>query len=169
MNAFDGAVTTLGVLMGFFIANVFDAHAVLVTVLATSFALFISGFWSAYLTEKAERTHDLKELEKKLLHSLTNSKMARATRTIALEAAIVDGFSPAMVALFIVFPFFLAWASLIPVYLAFCLSIALALLVLVMLGLFLATVSQQSKPVLAIKMLFAGLLAIAFSFVLKLL
>lgn len=166
MNAFDGAVTTLGIIMGFFVADVLDVRTILLTVLATSFALFISGFWSAYLAEKAERMHNMIELEKKMLHSLKKSKMAKATRIIALEAAVVDGISPAIVSLFIVMPFFLAWASLVPLFFAFYLSIGLALLVLVFLGFFLGAISRQNKLVLAAKMVFAGMLAIAFSLLL---
>jgi len=167
MNAFDGAVTTLGIVMGFFIADVSDARVVLLTVFATAFALFISGFWSAYITEKAERIRDIIELEKKLLHTLKNSRMAKATKLIALEAAIVNGFSSALVALFIIIPFFLAQNSFIPLLLAFYLSISLALFVLAFLGAFLAALSHQSKLILATKMLFAGLLAIGFSLLLE--
>ncbi|MCD6478783.1 MAG: hypothetical protein J7L44_02745 [Candidatus Diapherotrites archaeon] len=169
MNAFDGAVTTLGEVMGFFIADVSDVRVVLLTVLATAFAFFISGVWSAYLTEKAERTYEIIKLEKKLLHSLKNSRMASAVRLIALEAALVNGSSPALVALFIAIPFFFTQLSIIPIQLAFYFSIALALLVLVFLGFFLAVISKQSKPLLAAKMLFAGLLAIGFSLFLEML
>jgi len=166
MNAFDGAVTTLGLVMGFFIANVQDVRVILITVLATASAFFISGFWSAYLAEEAERTNEIRELEKKLLHSLKNSKLAKAVKLIALEAALVNGSSPAIVALFIISPFFLVWCSIIPLPLAFYASIILALCVLVFLGVFLATISEQSKLRLACKMLLAGIFAIIISLIL---
>ena len=167
MNAFDGAITALGVVMGFFIANVSDVRIIVITVLATAFALFVSGFWSAYLAEKAERMRDIVELEKKLLHSLKNSKMAKAVKFIAFEVAAVNGLSPALVAIFIITPFLLVPNNVISITLAFYLSIGLALLVLIFLGFFLAVVSHQSKLGMAVKMLFAGLLAITFSLLLE--
>jgi predicted membrane protein (TIGR00267 family) len=167
LNAFDGAVTALGLIMGFFISDVNNVRVIVITVLATAFALFISGFWSAYLTEEAERTREILKLEKQLLHSLKNSKMAKATKIIALEAALVDGLSPALVAIFLTTPFLLVWLNLLALSTAFYISVALALLVLVLLGVFLSTISNQSIVRLVLKMLLAGLLAIGFSFLLE--
>jgi predicted membrane protein (TIGR00267 family) len=64
MNAFDGVLTIIGVLMGNFVAGVSDARIVLSTGLATCVAMGISGLWGAYLTESAERKRDLDELSR---------------------------------------------------------------------------------------------------------
>ena len=55
MNAFDGVLTIIGVLMGNFTARVADPQIVISTGLATCVAMGISGLWGAYLTEAAER------------------------------------------------------------------------------------------------------------------
>ena len=55
MNAFDGVLTIIGVLMGNLVAGVSSAQIVLSTGLTTSGAMGISGLWGAYLTESAER------------------------------------------------------------------------------------------------------------------
>ena len=59
MNAFDGVLTIIGVLMGTMAANVADPAIVLTTGLATAVSMGISGLWGAYLTETAERTRAL--------------------------------------------------------------------------------------------------------------
>lgn len=64
MNAFDGVLTIIGVLMGNLVAGVNSAQIVLSTGLTTSVAMGISGLWGAYLTESAERKRDLGELSK---------------------------------------------------------------------------------------------------------
>jgi len=63
MNAFDGVLTIIGVLMGNFTAGVEDARIVVTTGLTTCVAMGISGLWGAYLTEGAERQRELLELE----------------------------------------------------------------------------------------------------------
>ena len=167
MNAFDGVITTLGVIMGAFIANVTDSRIILLTVLSTSFALFISGTWSAYITELAERKLAMHELEKKMLHSLEKSRLARSVRLIALEAALVNGTSPFAMAMLILAPFFLTHFSGFPLMLAFQCSVAISLLLLALLGAYLAIISRQGIFLLGLKMVFAGILAIFLSMALK--
>jgi len=48
MNAFDGVLTIIGVLMGNYTAHVRNASVVLVTGFSTSIAMGISGLWGAY-------------------------------------------------------------------------------------------------------------------------
>ena len=52
MNAFDGVLTILGVLVGGYFGHVRDAGAVVTLGLAASFAMGVSGFYGAYMTEK---------------------------------------------------------------------------------------------------------------------
>ena len=167
MNAFDGTITTLGVIMGAFIAGVKDPKIILITTISTSFALFISGFWSAYIAEGAERKRDLHSLEKKMLRSLKDSKFGRATKVIALEAALVNGFSSFVMAVFIIIPFMLSYFGGFSIYFAFQYSLIIALCLLALLGAYLAHISKQNIFMLGIKMIFAGLLAIFLAVLLK--
>ena len=63
MNAFDGVLTMIGVLIGNYSAGVESARVIISTGLATSMAIGVSGFWGAYFTESAERKRDLDDLE----------------------------------------------------------------------------------------------------------
>jgi len=64
MNAFDGVLTTIGVLAGNYLAGVRDLSIPIRTGIATSIAMGISGLWGAYLTETAERQRELSKLQK---------------------------------------------------------------------------------------------------------
>ena len=54
----------------------------------------ISGLWGSYLTESAERKHDLDELSKSTLTDLHNSRIGKASRFAAVVVSLVDGISP---------------------------------------------------------------------------
>ena len=163
MNAFDGVLTIIGVLMGNFVAGVNDARVVLSTGLATCVAMGVSGLWGAYLTESAERKRDLDELNHVMLTDLTNTRIGRASRAAIIIVAIVDGLSPFMAALVVLLPFFaavrfeeLSWA--------YYTSLGLALLTLFSLGLFLGRISQGRMIVYGIKTVLAGVVSIVISF-----
>jgi len=166
MNAFDGTIVTLGVIMGAFVAGLQDPKIVMVTAIATSLALLVSGTWSTYITELAERKVSLHKLEKKMLRSLKNTKIGRASQTIALESAIVDGLSSSLVGFIVIIPFFFSYVGVIPVALAFQASVATALCLLFLLGAYLAKLSKQNFFVLGLKMVVVGIIAIAMSFLL---
>jgi predicted membrane protein (TIGR00267 family) len=163
MNAFDGVLTIIGVLMGNYVAGVDDARIVLSTGLATCVAMGVSGLWGAYLTESAERKRDLDELSRFTLTDLTNTRIGRASRAAIVIVAIVDGLSPFMAALVVLLPFFvagnnedLAWA--------YYTSLGLALLTLFSLGLFLGRISQGRMIVYGFKTVLAGVVSIVISF-----
>lgn len=163
MNAFDGVLTIIGVLMGNFVAGVGDARIVLSTGLATSVAMGVSGLWGAYLTESAERKRDLDELSRVTLTDLTNTRIGRASRAAIFIVAIVDGLSPFLAALIVLIPFILAGSSEDLTW-AYYTSLGLALLTLFSLGLFLGRISQGRMIVYGLKTVLAGVVSIVISF-----
>ena len=163
MNAFDGVLTIIGVLMGNLVAGVNSAQIVLSTGLTTSVAMGISGLWGAYLTESAERKRDLDELSRVTLTDLTDTRIGRASRAAIFIVAIVDGFSPFMAALVVLMPFFLA-GNFEDLTWAYYTSLGLALLTLFSLGLFLGHISRGRMIVYGFKTVLAGVVSIAISF-----
>jgi predicted membrane protein (TIGR00267 family) len=163
MNAFDGVLTIIGVLMGNFVAGVSDARIVLSTGLATCVAMGISGLWGAYLTESAERKRDLDELSRFTLTDLTDTRIGRASRAAIVIVAIVDGLSPFMAALVVLLPFFLA-GNFEDLTWAYYTSLGLALLTLFSLGLFLGRISHGRMIVYGFKTVLAGVVSIVISF-----
>ena len=108
MNAFDGVVTTIGVVMGSMVAGIERPFVVLLTGFATSIAMGISGFWGAYLTEAAERQRSLDALQRQTLSDLSGSSVARASRVAVVIVTLVDGISPFLGAMLVLAPFLVA-------------------------------------------------------------
>jgi predicted membrane protein (TIGR00267 family) len=165
MNAFDGVLTTIGVLMGNYLAGVVDLRIPIKTGIATSIAMGISGLWGAYLTETAERRRELTELERVSLIDQSETSIGRASRFAVIIVSIVDGLAPAMAALIVLVPLFLGDLIGNPL-LSYALAGGLALLSLFGLGIFLGKVSEENLIGYGVKTLLAGLIAIAINFLL---
>jgi predicted membrane protein (TIGR00267 family) len=155
----------IGVLMGNFTAGVDEPRIVVSTGLATSVAMGISGLWGAYLTEAAERKREIAEMSKQVLVDLNDTRIGKASRFAVAIVAIVDGLSPALAALVILVPFFLAnfFDQIQWVYFA---SLGMALASLFALGTFLGFVSRENIFLYGLRTVVAGLISIAISYVL---
>lgn len=165
MNAFDGVLTIIGVLMGNFTAGVDEPRIVVTTGLATCIAMGISGLWGAYLTEAAERQRELLELERYTLTDLSETAVGEASRAAVVIVAVVDGLSPFLAALIVLIPFFIPqlFPSMQFIYLS---AIALALVVLFALGVFLGRVSRRNIVRYGLQTVIAGVISIAISLLL---
>jgi len=165
MNAFDGVLTIMGVLMGNYTAHVRDPTVVIVTGFSTCIAMGISGLWGAYLTESAERKRDLGDLEGHTLTDLSETKIGRASRVAVVVVALVDGLAPFLSALVVLLPFFFS-ALLADIVLSYYVSLGMALVVLFALGAFLGRVSKESLVISGLKMIGAGLVSILLTYIL---
>jgi predicted membrane protein (TIGR00267 family) len=162
MNAFDGVLTIIGMLMGNLSAGIDNAHIVITTGLSTCVAMGISGLWGSYLTESAERKHDLDELSQSTLTDLKNSRIGKASRFAAVVVSLVDGISPFLAAMLVLIPFFLH--NLFPsIRMVYYTSLGLALLTLFALGLFLGKISKENLILSGIKTVIAGVASIIIS------
>jgi predicted membrane protein (TIGR00267 family) len=165
MNAFDGVLTIIGVLMGNFTAGVEDPRIVVTTGLATCVAMGISGLWGAYLTEAAERQRELLELEQDTLTDLQDTTLGKASRTAVVIVALVDGISPFLAALVVLTPFFVPqlFPSLRWTYFT---AIGLALITLFSLGAFLGHISKRNIAIYGLRTVIAGGISIVISLLL---
>lgn len=159
MNAFDGVLTIIGVLMGNYTAGVRSPAIVISTGLSTCMAMGISGLWGAYLTESAERKRSLDILENHTLSDLSGTKIGRASRAAVIIVALVDGLAPFAAALLVLSPFFFS-TLLGEITISYYLSLGMALAILFALGAFLGRVSKDSLILSGLKMIGAGLVAI---------
>ena len=165
MHAFDGVLTTSGVLAGNYRAGVRDLSIPIRTGIATSIAMGISGLWGAYLTETAERQRELSELQKISLIDQSETSIGRASRFAVIVVSVVDGVAPAMAAMIVLTPLFFGSLIQNPV-LSYALAGGLALLSLFALGLFLGKVSEKNLIGYGFKTLLAGVVAIVINFLL---
>jgi predicted membrane protein (TIGR00267 family) len=163
MNAFDGILTIIGVLMGNMTAGVDDPRIVVVTGMSTCVAMGVSGLWGAYLTESAEREREMDELSHLTLTDMNDTRVGRASKKAVVAVAVVDGLSPFLGALIVLTPFFLA--SLLPsITVAYYASIGMALLALFGLGIFLGSISRGRLIVSGIRTVAAGVVSILISY-----
>ena len=72
-NFYDGMLTVLGIILGFFISalrgsqHTVDSYLVLLTGFATSISMFVSGLSGSYISEKAEQKKLKLELDKAMV------------------------------------------------------------------------------------------------------
>lgn len=135
LNAFDGVLTMLGLVVGAHGAGAAPA-AVVGPALGATVAMAASGFSGAFLTESAERERGLRDLEAAMLRKLDETDHGRAARASALVTALVDGASPALGAAVVLAPFFL-----LPPPAGAAAALGAALAALVALGFYLARVA----------------------------
>lgn len=144
VNGFDGALTMLGIIMGFLFSEPTELTVVISTCLGASIALGVSGVSSAYISEVAERRRALSELEDAMVSDLHDSAHGHAARWVPVLIALVNGSSPLMISILIMLPLWAANAGVAlpaqPLYLA----VAIALFLTFLLGIFLGRIAAVS-------------------------
>jgi len=156
MNAFDGAMTVLSIVVSAYMVGNASARIVVGVGLASCVAMGVSGVAGAYMTERAERLRRLKELEGAMLKSLKNSVFDHAFQWASFYVALVDGIAPIIAALVPLFPFILElWGFSLPVSATYA-SLALNFLMLFLLGVFLGRVSKENVVISGFRTLLVG-------------
>jgi len=143
-NGFDGALTMLGLLMGFRISGSIPLEVALSACLGATIALTMSGLSSAYISETAERKKELRELEEAMLDELDDSAHAQAAKLVPIVIALVNGLSPFSLYILIILPIWLAYCGLPLPLPAFDAAIALAFTLIFLMGIFLGRISGSS-------------------------
>jgi predicted membrane protein (TIGR00267 family) len=164
MNAFDGVLTTIGVLVGGYLGGVDSARAIFIVVLTTAVGMGVSGFYGSYLVERAERDRAMRELEESTLSSLQDTAISSASRYATIVIAIIDGASPFGAAMIAMIPF--AFTGLIAVHTAYYLAVVVGLVELFCLGLFLGSISRERLWYSGLKLVVAGVIALVISLLL---
>jgi predicted membrane protein (TIGR00267 family) len=166
MNAFDGAMTSLGVVIGSYVTGILDPADVMGVILVSGVAMAVSGFTGTFMTESAERNHSLNELEDAMLTDLESTRFGKASRVVSVFAAIVDGAAPFLAAIPCILPFLLVQLGLLDIYLGFTISVAASLSVLFVLGFYLGKLSESNLVVSGLKMVVAGIVVALIALIL---
>ncbi len=143
-NAFDGALTFLGILMGNLVLTEFHPSEVIKIGLSTCLAIGMSGAFGRFLSERSEQKRFLRQMEDYMLTKLRDTNIEREGKRKILVISLIDGISPALAALLPLSPFFLAQASIIPTNMSIAASFALVFIVLLGLGMFLGETSGEN-------------------------
>jgi predicted membrane protein (TIGR00267 family) len=144
VNGFDGALTMLGVILGFVTTDRVPLSVVIGACMGAAIALGVSGVSSAYLSETAERQRALSDLEEAMAKSLQDSAHAQAARWVPLLIALVNGAAPLLISLMIITPLWLARAGIPLPLQALHAALVVALLIIFLLGVFIGRVAGNS-------------------------
>mgnify|MGYP000164964571 CR=1 FL=1 len=166
MNAFDGVMTALGVVLGSVLAGA-EPLLVFKAGFGAALAIMVSGFWGAFMTERAERIAEIKEMEKLLMRKLDGSVIKENARKMTLELALIDALSPFFGSLIPLSPFLLSHIGLFDLKTAFYLSLLLSFALLLALGFFLAKIMKEDLIKNGLVFAFGGLLVGFFLFFLE--
>ncbi len=144
VNGFDGALTMLGLIIGFLVSGTTSLSVIINVCLGAAIALGVSGVSSAYVSEVAERERALGILENAMITDLRDSAHGEAARGVPLLIALVNGLAPLAISLLILIPLMAANAGfelpVSPLYAA----VAVALLLIFLLGVFLGSIAGVS-------------------------
>ncbi len=141
VNGFDGALTMLGINIAFLASGEVELPVVIHACLGAAVALAISGLSSAYVSEAAERRKELRELEQAMATDLEAAAPGQAARWMPILIALVNGFAPLLISLFIITPLWLARAGAALPADPLLAAIALTFVVIFLLGVFLGRIS----------------------------
>jgi len=155
MNGFDGAMTVFGIVLGSWIAGVSKPEILILASVGACLAMGLSGFFGAYMAEKAERERHLKEMEK-ATHNNVDPIQYEASRFVEIYVALIDGLSPALTGIISIIPFIFASVGWMLLENAYILSLALSLTSLFLLGIYLGKVARGNGWLYGVAMLTVG-------------
>ena len=142
-NGFDGALTILGLTMGFYASERVAIPVIISACLGAAIALTVSGLVSAYISEAAEREQELQELEQAVVRDLEDTAHGRAARLVPFLIAMVNGLAPLLMALLIMIPLWLSQAGIVLPLSPLESSIGVAFVTVFLLGVFIGRISGQ--------------------------
>jgi len=159
-NSLDGIVAAMGVNIGGY-SQAGDPLLLASSIVGGSVAMgVISGMLGVYLSEKAERMKELRELEKKLASDLRGSIYWKAAQLVPIYVALWSGIGILLFPLLIAAPYFAAAWGFIDMVQAYYLSILAGLASMGALGYYLGHVSGEEKWRSVARVLGMGLLVI---------
>ncbi len=169
LNGFDGILTVLGITVGAFSSSISSPAALVSSGMGTALGLMISGFTSAYFTEKAERKRDFKELRDQMVSGMGGSVHEKNVSRKSVYVASLNAISPFLTALVSTIPYILASFGVINlINTAYYVSATVSIVLLALFGAFLGKISRESVFVFALKMVGVGLITIAVIYLLGL-
>jgi len=167
MNGFDGAMAIFGIVLGSWMASVTKPEVILLAGFGACLAMGVSGFFGAFMAEKAERERHLKDMEEATKNRVDPIHY-EAARFVVIYVALIDGLSPALTATIALAPFILAAIKIISISNAYFISVPLSLAVLFLLGIYLGKVAKENGWLYGMAMVAVGALTALIIFLIQL-
>ena len=163
VNSFDGTLAVLAIIIANFLVGTNDPRIILLPSIGASFAMFVSGTWSAYLSERSEFRKSVFKMEKHLLKGLKGTRVHEKMKKSVFLVSLSNGLAPLVSGLIIVSPFFVF--TRYSYYISFFLGGA----ILFCLGIFMAKISKQNKLIYGMETLLTGLVVALFYYLISVL
>jgi predicted membrane protein (TIGR00267 family) len=164
-NGFDGALTSIGVVVGAVLSGVPDGATVLRIGAGAAVGLATSGVWSVWEIERAETRIDVLRLEDAMLADLDDTRIERRKRGERRIHALASGLGP-VVGVFVPLAPFLFEGGVLSLAGAAAVGVALGALLLFAFGAYLGSLSEQSLLVAGTRMGLAGVAVAALNLLL---
>lgn len=160
MNAFDGIVAILGIVLGSTLLGEASAGNIIAAGVGALVAMGVSGVSGTYMAERAEQERKLREIEEAMLTRLNDSIIAEARKRAAIFSAIVDALAAILAGLIPLSPYLAALSDLLTLDLAFHISVGVSLAFLFTLGVFLGKIARNNLIISGLKSLAIGVATI---------
>jgi len=159
-NALDSLLSTIGILLGTYILGGRDPLVFYGAVVggATAMGIF-SAFLGTYLSERAERIRELREMERTVLRSLRGSIYWDAARMVPLYIAVWSSMGVLILPALCTSPLLAAHAGLLSLSAAIYMSLAFIEAALFLIGCYLGRISGEGMLKNGVRMLLIGLAA----------
>ena len=165
MNGFDGSMTMFGIIIGSWVARVSEAGIIVAAGLGACLAMGVSGFFGAFMAEKAERKGHLRTLE--AAPNQPDPIHYEASRFVSVYVALIDGISPTLTALVSLAPFIFTRMGLLSIGNAYIISLILAFATLFSLGFYLGRIARERVWLYGTQMVAVGIITAIIIFLLE--
>jgi len=143
-NSFDSLIAAIGIVLGNFIFGTSSPHSYLGSALGGSLTMGIfSSFLGVYVTEKAERLRELREIEEQLLAEVKNSIYGEVARLAPLYVALWSMSGSIAFTLAALSPFILSIRGLLDLSSAIAASVAISNAIIAGLGAYMGKISGE--------------------------
>jgi predicted membrane protein (TIGR00267 family) len=158
VNGFDGALTMLGLIVGFLFSPPSSLQIIINACMGATIALAVSGTSSAYVSEQAELRLALNNLQDAMVTELQKGAHAEAARWVPIFIALINGSAPLIVSLLIIAPLWLATQGVTFIIAPLQGAIFIAIVIIFLFGVFLGRLSGVTWLVSGIKTLLIAVL-----------
>jgi len=165
MNGFDGSMTMFGIVIGSWVAGITEAGIIVAAGLGACLAMGISGFFGAFMAERAERRGHLRALETS--PTQPDPLHYEASRFVSVYVALIDGVSPTLTAIVSLAPFVLTRMRVLSIDSAYTISLILTLVTLFSLGFYLGKIAKERVWLYGAQMLAVGIITAILIFLLE--
>ena len=165
MNGFDGSMTMFGIVIGSWAARITESETIIAAGLGACLAMGTSGFFGAFMAERAERKRYLRTLEATLTEP--DPVHYEASKFVSVYVALIDGISPTLTATVSLAPFILTRMGLLLIGSAYTISLVLTLMTLFFLGLYLGKIARENVWLHGAQMIAIGIITAVLIFLLE--